>query len=251
MPHRDLRAQRRGQAGIAAMRMEKAVVIFSGGADSVCSAAHLGSTYDLYGITFSYGQRAGREVEVARTFADALGFRQHKIVDIGFMKDLYAGTNVLTDADRQVPGEFDYTIVVPIRNAVFLTIASAWAYTLNAPLVAYGAHTGDENYPDCRPSFARMLEAALNHGEADGIRSRVRRRIEIWSPFQQGLSKSDLLGMGYEILGDRIFETWSCYLGGKVHCGRCESCMNRRNSFATAGIQDRTPYAQPIRESSS
>ena len=220
----------------------KAVVVFSGGADSVCTAAYMASRYTIYGITFSYGQRARSELDAAARFASRLDFADHIVLDMGFMRRLYSGTNVLTDPDRAVPGKFDYSIVAPIRNAVFLSVASTWAYSIGASLVAYGAHTGDENYPDCRPSFARMLQDALNQGEIDGIESQVRQPIEIWSPFKKGLSKSDMLKIGYDILGDEIFETWSCYLDGTVQCGSCESCMNRKRSFATAGIPDGTSY---------
>ena len=221
----------------------RAVIVFSGGADSVCSAVRLGPEYDLYGITFSYGQKAAQEVRRADMFARRLGLRQHRVVDISFMRDLYAGTNALTDGDVKVPGRFDYSIVVPVRNAVFLSIATAWAYTLGASLVAYGAHTGDGNYPDCRPGFARRLEDALNEGESDGIRQGVRRKVEFWSPFLKGLAKSDLLKIGYEGLGKELFDTWSCYLDGDVHCGICESCRNRRTAFEKAGIPDGTAYA--------
>ena len=95
------------------------------------------------------------------------------------MKQLYGNSNVLTNTKRKIPSKFDYSIVVPIRNAVFLSIASAWAYTLNASLVAYGAHTGDKNYPDCRPNFARKLESAFNQGETDGIKIGLRKKIQM------------------------------------------------------------------------
>ena len=149
---------------------------------------------------------------------------------------------MLTSSKKKIPSTFDYSIVVPIRNAVFLSIASAWAYTLNASLVAYGAHTGDKHYPDCRPLFARKLESAFNQGEIDGIKSGLRKNIEIWSPYRQGLSKSDLLKIGTKNLGDLIFKTWSCYANTKYHCGSCESCQNRKKAFAKAKIKDKTKY---------
>lgn len=224
------------------MTLEKAVVVFSGGLDSVCTCAFLESRYQLYGISFSYGQRANREIIMSKRLAKTVGLKEHKIVDIGFMKSLYGRTNVLTDAKQNIPKEFGYSIVVPVRNAVFLSIASAWAYSLNASLVAYGAHTGDAGYPDCRPEFAEKLQDALNHGELDGIKSGLRGKIEIWSPFIEGLSKSDLLKTGHERYKDAIFDTWSCYTDKEIHCGECESCNNRNAAFKKAGIADSTKY---------
>ncbi len=222
--------------------MKKAVIVFSGGLDSVCTASFLKSKYDLYGISFSYGQKANQEILASKSFAKKLGLKQHKIIDISFMKKLYGNSNVLTSPNRKIPQEFDYSIVVPIRNAVFLSVASAWAYTLGASLVAYGAHTGDRNYPDCRPSFARKLETAFNQGEIDGIKSGIRKSVKIWSPYTEGLSKSDLLKIGFKILGDSIFRTWSCYSSKKFQCGICESCINRKNAFTKADIIDKTKY---------
>ena len=222
--------------------MKKAVIVFSGGIDSVCAVSFLKSKYELYGITFSYGQKASMEIAAAKSFAKKLGLKEHKIIDIGFMKNLYGNSNVLTSSKRKIPTKFEYSIVVPIRNAVFLSIASAWAFTLNASLVAYGAHTGDTNYPDCRPKFAKKLENAFNEGEIDGINSKLRKSIEIWSPYRKGLSKSDLLKTGIKNLGDSIFKTWSCYSNKKYHCGICESCNNRKIAFKEAKIKDKTKY---------
>ena len=182
------------------------------------------------------------EISAAKSFAKKLGLEQHKIIDIGFMKELYGDSNVLTSSKRKIPSKFEYSIVVPIRNAVFLSVASAWAYTLNASLVVYGAHTGDKHYPDCRPVFAKKLESAFNQGEIDGINSKIRKKIEIWSPYREGLSKSNLLQKGKNVLGDSIFKTWSCYSNKKLHCGVCESCNNRKIAFEKACITDKTKY---------
>ena len=220
----------------------KAVLVFSGGIDSVCTAARLADRYDIYGITFSYGQRAGPEIAAARRFADILRMAEHRVVDVGFMEGIYGSSNVLTDPDAPMPDTFEYSIVVPVRNAVFISVAAAWAYSIGAELVAYGAHTGDTRYPDCRPAFAQALEKALNLGEEDGIRDGLRRHIRVWSPYQDNISKSMLLRTGLEALGDTIYDAWSCYLDGEAHCGSCESCHNRMGAFAQAGITDKTRY---------
>jgi 7-cyano-7-deazaguanine synthase len=222
--------------------LKKAIIIFSGGLDSVCTTIHLQSRFELYAITFSYGQKANQEITLAKYFSKILKLKEHKIVNIRFMKELYEKTNVLTNSKMKIPSKFDYSIVVPIRNAVFLSIASAWAFSKNAQLVAYGAHKGDQRYPDCRPSFTRLIEQAFNEGEIDGIKEGLRKKITVWTPFIADLSKSDLLKIGYKRLGDEIFKTWSCYADTKIHCGRCESCNNRKAAFLNARINDKTKY---------
>ena len=218
----------------------------------MCYAASLAANdgYDLYLLTFAYGQRAQREIERSRYFANMLNAKDHKVADMDFMKSLYNNSNALTDSRQELSQEFSQSLVVPIRNAVFLTIAAAWAMSINAKVVAYGAHTGDTlHYPDCRPAFVSAMREALNTAESDSILSGLRQQIMILSPAVMGLDKSTLARTGYNILGDKIFHTWSCYSDGiKVdgdyfHCGRCESCINRKNAFTNAQIEDKTEYA--------
>jgi 7-cyano-7-deazaguanine synthase len=221
---------------------KKAVLVLSGGLDSLCLGAYLGTKYDLYGITFSYGQRASSELDAARRVGKLLNLKEHKTVKIDFMKTLYGQSNVLTSTKKTLPQKFDYSIVVPIRNAVFLSIATAWAFSLKASLVAYGAHTDDKKYPDCRPAFSKKIESALNEGEIDGISLGIRNRVRIWTPYSAGISKSSLVKAGYKKFGENIFKTWSCYSHSKIHCGKCESCNNRKLAFVQAKIHDKTRY---------
>ena len=232
------------------MARPAAVCIVSGGLDSVCYAAMLAKNYDIYMMTFAYGQRARREIESARRFAKVLKTKDHKIVDIRFMKSLYGRSNALTDSRQALSEEFSQSLVVPIRNAVFITIATAWAMSINARVVAYGAHTGDvAHYADCRPEFVKLLNESLNMAEIDSIASGARVAVTVMSPATAGIDKPALLRGGYKMLEDRIFQTWSCYSdgvrGGRgyAHCGRCESCINRKNAFTTAKIEDKTEYA--------
>lgn len=233
--------------------MAKTVCVVSGGADSACTAAHLKNNgHELYLITFYYGQRSKTEVERAKMVADHLHVKEHKIVDIGFMKELYGESNVLTDASSSMPEQFNYSIVVPVRNAIFLSIASAWAYSIDAEMVAYGAHKDDVNYPDCRPEFVRSINEMVNLAEVDGVKRGVRKEIKIWSPAIDNISKKELLRIGYKVLGYKLFETWSCYTDGikhndeLLHCGRCESCANRKKAFIEAGIDDKTKYSDQV-----
>jgi 7-cyano-7-deazaguanine synthase len=234
------------------MTKPAAVCIISGGLDSVCYAASLAANdgYNLYLLTFAYGQRAKREIERARHFAKILKAMDHRVVDISFMKSLYGRSNALTDTRQELSRDFSQSLVVPIRNAVFLTIATAWAMSLNAKVVAYGAHIGDiPHYADCRPAFVSAINEALNMAESDGIVAGLRQEITMLSPAVMGLDKPSLLKAGYKILGERIFQTWSCYSDGVkagrgfLHCGWCESCISRKNAFTTAQIEDKTRYA--------
>lgn len=202
-------------------------------------------------LTYIYGQRAKKEVQQAREFSKVLKAKDHRVIDIAFMKNLYGRTNVLTDSKQHLPKNFDYSIVVPIRNAIFITIATAWAMSIKANLVAYGAHGGDSHYPDCRPEFIKSITKTLNLAEVDGIISGLREKITVWSPAMDGMDKSKLLSVGYKIMGDEIFNTWSCYSKGVkststniLHCGICESCINRKIAISKAGIKDKTHYAK-------
>ena len=230
-----------------------AVCIISGGLDSVCTAAYLSKEkgYDLYMLTYIYGQRAKKEVQQARKFSKVLKAKDYRIIDISFMKNLYGRTNALTDSKQRLSKNFDYSMVVPVRNAIFITIATAWAMSIKANLVAYGAHSGDIHYPDCRPEFIKSITRTLNMAEIDGITSGIRKKITVWSPAMDGMDKSKLLSIGYKIIGDKIFRTWSCYSNGVkssrtniLHCGKCESCINRKIAIRKAGIEDKTHYAK-------
>ncbi|MGQ9543831.1 MAG: 7-cyano-7-deazaguanine synthase [Candidatus Bathyarchaeia archaeon] len=223
----------------------KSVVVMSGGIDSSGAAAYWKQQgYSLYLATFYYGQRSRMEVERARDIGRHLQVMEHRFIDISFMKELYGSTNVLTDEGKEMPSRFQLDIIVPIRNAIFLTIAAAWAFSIGAEIVAYGAHLTDQPYPDCRPVFAEKLTEVLNLGDADNIDSKIHPPITIWSPAIAGLQKWEMLKISYRILGERIFDTWSCYLDGPLHCGVCESCRNRKAAFERAGIKDKTVYSK-------
>lgn len=222
----------------------QAVCIFSGGLDSSGVASYWKSKgYALHLLTFNYGQRSTQEIKRAAKIGRLLEARVHKIIDITFMKELYGNTNVLTDDTLEMPSRFQSNIIVPIRNAVFLTIAAAYSFSVGGKVLAYGAHLNDDPYPDCRPDFAKRLEDALNMGDIDAIRKRRHPPIEIWSPAIAGMSKAHLLMKSHGLLGREVYQTWSCYLNGIKQCGKCESCNNRRRAFATAGIRDLTDYS--------
>lgn len=226
--------------------MKKIVAVISGGPDSIGYAAIWRSRgYEIYPIIFNYGQKGIKEVEVARELCGKLEFHEPIVIDISFMKDLWRGFQ-LTDESVEIESKYTSTVVVPIRNAVLLTIAAVYAYMIDAEKIIYGAHLDDNFprqdtyepiYPDCSPEFQYALQTALNLGYFRG-----KRRIEIWSPARELWTKAENLRRAFNIIGDVIYSTWSCYLSGMKHCGRCESCINRHKAFIQAQIIDKTEY---------
>lgn len=199
-------------------------------------------------MVFDYGQKGRKEVEVARMISRILEFEEPLVLNISSLKKLWLGTQLL---DELVDVERDYspTMVVPMRNVVFLVIACAYALNIGAEVVTYGSHlndivarrdTGEPLYPDCHPSVALAIEEVMKIAHFPvGVK-----KLEVWSPAREGLTKAQNLRRGYELLGDLTYETWSCYLSDSVHCGKCESCINRHRAFIEARIPDKTHYRE-------
>jgi len=224
---------------------KKCVAVVSGGPDSIGYAAIWKSRgFRVFPICFNYGQKGKKEVQVVKKLSKTLGFEQPVFVDISSVKDLWKNTQ-LTDDSVQVQESYMPNVVVPLRNGVFLMIAAAYADSINAELIIYGAHLNDAArrpdmteplYPDCTPEFAESLEVAINKGRQGS------NMIKLQSPAREGFTKSSLLKASYGLIGEMLYETWSCYLSGEIHCGRCESCNNRKKAFKEAGIEDKTKY---------
>ena len=224
----------------------KAVVLLSGGLDSTVTAALAQQDgHRIHCVTVSYGQRHRVEIERAQAVAKALGAAGHVVVTV----DLRAiGGSALT-ADVEVPkdraqeeraGEIPITYV-PARNTVFLSLALAYAETLDAQAIYFGANVLDySGYPDCRPDFIRAFETVARLGTKMGVEGRT---VEIRAPLLM-LSKAEIIRRGQDL---RVpFQlTHSCYDPGLegVACGRCDSCLIRREGFRQAGVVDPVPYA--------
>lgn len=219
----------------------KSVAIVSGGLDSSTLLYKLCSEgMEVNALTFLYGQRHEIEVQSAKRICDILHVN-HRVVDLSSLKDLLS-SSALTNQMITIPNvpettehyETLKTTVVPNRNAILLSVAVGFAMSLGVSRVYYGAHSSDRGvYPDCRPEFISALERALRLGTDDDS-------LQIIAPFIK-MSKGDIVSLGAK-LGVPYRVTWSCYKGGKKHCGVCSSCRERRRAFSEAGVVDPTEY---------
>lgn len=220
-----------------------AIVILSGGLDSVVLAHLLQSeNCDLHLLSFDYGQRHAKELEYSRRAAARLK-APHDIVDIRAVGALLGGS-ALTDENIAVPhGHYAAPsmaiTIVPNRNAIFLTIAYGVAVAQNAQMVATAVHSGDHFvYPDCRAEFLQSFDAMQRLAVA-GCGDE---NLKLHAPFADK-TKSQIVEIGAR-LNVPFAETWSCYEGGAIHCGRCGTCVERKESFVQAGVFDPTEYSR-------
>jgi 7-cyano-7-deazaguanine synthase len=211
---------------------KKCVVVLSGGLDSATVAYWAKSQgYKIYPVAFKYGQIAVKEVYAAQRVAETLGV-DVKIVDLSALSNVFQAS-ALVNRDITLSGEFEKTIIVPFRNAIFLSVAVAYAVTVGASTIFYGAHGSDVAfYPDCRREFYEAFEKAAQLG--------TELNISICAPYN-GKEKFEVVRAAVE-LNVPIELTWSCYTDGEHHCGLCEACINRKKSFHKADIADPTKY---------
>ena len=220
----------------------KTVVVCSGGLDSVTLAHVVADTRDLTRlVSFDYGQRHAKELKCAGRAATRLGV-PHDVIDMRGIGAVLTGS-ALTQDDVDVPdghyAEDTMRItVVPNRNAIMLTVAYGIAAAHGDNAVATAVHGGDHFiYPDCRPEFTRAFEVMQNHA-LDGYAD-----VSLFTPFVD-IPKADIVTIGARHHVP-FADTWSCYKGGQHHCGRCGTCVERREAFAIAGVDDPTTYDDP------
>lgn len=218
---------------------KKAVLIYSGGMDSFTLLHHILASglarSDIATLTFNYGQKHVKEVEYAKHVCAELGI-EHKVVNISAINSLLGGSS-LTD-DIAIPeGHYEAdnmkSTVVPNRNMILLSLAIAYAVSLEADTVYYGAHSGDHAiYPDCRPEFVQKMDEV----------SRIAnfQPVAISTPFVD-MSKIDILARGME-LGLDYTHTWTCYNGREKACGKCGACVERLEAFSSNQQVDPIPY---------
>jgi 7-cyano-7-deazaguanine synthase len=227
--------------------MKRAVVLLSGGIDSTTTLAiAIAEGYEVYTLSFDYGQRHQIETKAAQRIANSLGAKEHRIARI----DLRVfGGSALTD-DIAVPKQRAQAEIargipvtyVPARNTIFLAYALAWAEVIPVDDIFLGVNAIDySGYPDCRPEFIEAFEKLANVGTKAGIEGR---RFQTHTPLIE-LSKADIIRKAVE-LGVDLSLTHSCYDPSPkgLACGKCDSCLLRLKGFREAGVTDPIRYAK-------
>jgi len=221
---------------------EKVVVIYSGGMDSFTLLNQaIAQGKKVYALSFNYGQKHAKELHYAQKVCDDLAL-PHKIVDITAIHQLLMGSS-LTD-DIEIPeGHYEEdsmkSTVVPNRNMILLSLAIAYAVSIKAESVYYGAHGGDHAiYPDCRPEFIEKMAAVSKVANYEDI--------DIIAPFQN-INKTDILNKGIA-MGLNYAKTWTCYNGREKACGKCGACQERLEAFSENGLNDPIAY-EPLEKS--
>lgn len=217
----------------------KTLVICSGGLDSVTLAYKVAREHALTGlIAFDYGQRHKKEIAYSKSCAESLGvpFYSFDISHIGAQLSGSALTDDIDVPEGYYAEENMRVTVVPNRNAIMLSIAYGIAAAQGADAVAAAFHGGDHFiYPDCRPGFVEAFQAMQDQA-LEGVA-----KVQLYTPFVH-VSKSGIVEEGAR-LGVPFAQTWSCYKGETRHCGRCGTCVARREAFDIAGVVDPTVYA--------
>lgn len=216
--------------------MEKdSVIILSGGMDSV-TLLHYRKNRIALAVSFDYGSNHNaREIECAREQCRMLGI-DHLVIPLSFMGE-YFKSSLLSGADDIPEGHYAdsnmKSTVVPFRNGIMLAVACGLAESRGLKHVMMANHGGDHAiYPDCRPGFVRAMGAAMREGTYEGV--------TLDADFTD-ITKADIARLGAR-LGVDYSKTYSCYKGGEKHCGKCGTCVERREAFSEAGIDDPTIY---------
>lgn len=219
------------------MSPRKVIILLSGGMDSVTALYAAHREYRVIAaLSFHYGAKHNeREIPFAAHHARQLQVR-HEVIPLDFIERHFQSD--LLKSGGEIPrGHYEEQTmrqtVVPFRNGIMLAIAAGFAESHGATGLVIAAHSGDHAiYPDCREKFMTAMDAAIREGTYAAL--------EIIRPFI-AMTKTDILRRGRE-LGIDYAQTWSCYVGGEVHCGACGTCVERREAFQLAGLPDPTVY---------
>jgi 7-cyano-7-deazaguanine synthase len=228
--------------------MKRAVALASGGLDSsTMMALARNQGFDVYALSFDYGQRHRCELESARSVAQSLGITHHRIAKIDLR--MFGGSALTDDIEvpkgrvrQRISSEIPVTYV-PARNTIFLSFALGWCEVLGAQDIFIGANAIDySGYPDCRPKFLQAFEELANLATKAGVEGTARYRIH--APLLH-MSKAQIIKAGVEA-GVDFSLTHSCYdpFPDGSACGACDSCVLRRRGFEEAGVPDPTRYKE-------
>ena len=215
--------------------MKDSVLIVSGGMDSITLLYEEQERIAL-AVSFDYGSNHNaREIPFARLHCERLGIR-HIVIPLDFMTQ-YFKSSLLDGADAIPEGHYAdenmKSTVVPFRNGIMLSVAVGIAESNGLQYVMMANHGGDHTiYPDCTPQFVEAFDAAAKAGTYV--------KVGLRSPYTN-ITKGDIARRG-KALGIDYSETWSCYKGGEHHCGKCGTCVERKEALAEAGIADKTVY---------
>ena len=221
----------------------KAVIVLSGGMDSVTTLALANSQeFDCYSLTFNYGQKSISEIDAAIYYANKYKCIEHKIFNINFSEfsnSALTNNNITingnTGSQENIPNTY-----VPMRNIIFLSIACSWAESIDVNNIFIGANAIDySGYPDCRENFLESYEKMINLGSKTGADGG---KFNIFRPLIN-MKKIDIIKLGHTFNLD-YSRTVSCYQATKdgKACGVCESCLFRKRAFIDNGLNDETIY---------
>jgi 7-cyano-7-deazaguanine synthase len=226
------------------MTKKKAVCLISGGLDSSVTAfLARRQGYDVYGLSFRYGQRHRKELACAAKIARRINAKHHVLFDVNLSK--IGSSSLLTTASDPIKnhsmkniGKTIPSTYVPARNTVFLSLALAYAESLDAEAIFIGANAVDySGYPDCRPEYLQAFQQLASLATRKGVEGKT---IRIEAPLLQ-LSKAEIIKTGLQ-LKVPFADTWSCYRGGRKACGKCDSCLLRLKGFKEVAVRDPLPY---------
>ena len=215
--------------------MKDSIIIVSGGLDSITLLYDKAETIAL-AISFDYGQNhSKKELPYAEYHCQKLGI-PHITIPLTFMHQ-YFKSSLLEGAEAIPEGHYEEenmkSTVVPFRNGIMLAIATGIAESHELKRVYIANHGGDHTiYPDCRPEFIDAMDKATSAGTFVDVR--------VEAPYTN-ISKADIVRRG-DALGIDYAKTWSCYKGSEIHCGKCGTCVERKEAFADAGVNDPTEY---------
>ncbi|MEM4258633.1 MAG: 7-cyano-7-deazaguanine synthase QueC [Candidatus Thermoplasmatota archaeon] len=226
------------------MGKKKAVCLLSGGLDSAVAAAICKQQgYDIYALSFNYGQRHNKELLCAKKIGKHLNVKKHVFFNLDLQQ--FGGSSLFNQKKQKIPtheqkkiGSQIPSTYVPARNTVFLAIALGFAETCDADAIFIGANAIDySGYPDCRPEYIAAVQNMVNLATKKTIEGK---KIIIHAPLLM-MTKAEIIKKGLQ-LGVPFEHTWSCYKGGTKACGRCDSCVLRLQGFHQAKINDPLPY---------